>query len=131
MYNGFFSRFMKERNGTDGLNVFIAVILLCLSIVSFNVKNNILYGVQLVILVYFLFRLLSKDIYRRRRENERYSKLFAPVLKFSRRKVHQFQDKENRYFSCPKCSAKLRVPRNKGEITITCPVCKHQFDKRT
>lgn len=29
---------------------------------------------------------------------------------------------------CPKCSQKLRLPSAKGQIRITCPSCRHQFN---
>ncbi|MCD7945522.1 MAG: zinc-ribbon domain-containing protein [Clostridiales bacterium] len=31
------------------------------------------------------------------------------------------------FISCPKCHAKLRVPKGKGSLKITCPKCKHRF----
>lgn len=37
---------------------------------------------------------------------------------------------ESKVVECPKCEAKLRVPRGKGKINITCPKCefKHQIE---
>lgn len=32
---------------------------------------------------------------------------------------------------CTNCDAKLRVPKNKGKIKITCPKCKTSFVKNT
>lgn len=34
---------------------------------------------------------------------------------------------EYQYFFCSKCRQKLRVPKGKGKIEITCPVCRNQF----
>jgi len=28
---------------------------------------------------------------------------------------------------CEKCSARMRVPKNKGKIRVSCPKCEHQF----
>jgi len=33
--------------------------------------------------------------------------------------------------SCPSCEARLRVPRAKGKLKITCPKCKHGFSLDT
>ena len=37
----------------------------------------------------------------------------------------------DRYFRCPNCSSTLRVPKGKGKICITCPVCRKEFIKKT
>ena len=34
---------------------------------------------------------------------------------------------EYKYFKCKTCGAKLRVPKHKGKITITCPKCRTSF----
>lgn len=31
------------------------------------------------------------------------------------------------FTSCEKCNAKMRIPKNKGKIRITCSSCSHQF----
>jgi glutaredoxin len=33
--------------------------------------------------------------------------------------------------SCTKCPTKLRIPKEKGNITVTCPNCKEEFKMRT
>jgi LSD1 subclass zinc finger protein len=38
---------------------------------------------------------------------------------------NKFRDrKTHRYFNCPTCHNTLRVPRGRGEIRVSCPVCK-------
>ena len=32
-----------------------------------------------------------------------------------------------RYLICPQCSQRLRVPRDKGKIRVTCTKCRNQF----
>ena len=32
-----------------------------------------------------------------------------------------------KYFKCKSCGVKLRVPKHKGKITITCPKCRTSF----
>ncbi|MCR5726512.1 MAG: hypothetical protein K6G24_03500 [Lachnospiraceae bacterium] len=36
-----------------------------------------------------------------------------------------------RIFDCPMCSQKLRVPKGKGKIEITCRRCGHVFIRRS
>lgn len=33
--------------------------------------------------------------------------------------------------SCPNCKAKLRIPKGKGKINITCPKCEFKYQKET
>ena len=131
MNNGFLARFMRGRYGSDQLNIFLAVILLALGTVSLFADSLVLRGFQLMIFGVFMFRFLSRGIYKRRAENIKFLALSAPVTKYFGRIFRQLKDKDNRYFKCPKCSARLRVPRGRGSITVTCPACRHKFDKRT
>ena len=39
--------------------------------------------------------------------------------------------KKYKVFICPTCKQKLRVPRGKGKISISCPKCGTSFIKKT
>ena len=43
----------------------------------------------------------------------------------------RLRDRDNRYFSCPKCRQMVRVPKGKGKINIRCPKCGEKFMKKT
>jgi hypothetical protein len=125
---------MYGRYGTDKLNVFLAVFLLILGIVSIfvtGVARLVIQILETLVFIVFILRFLSKNTARRRAENEKFLKIFTSVEKFFKLKMRQAKDKNFKYFKCPKCSATLRVPRKKGNITVTCPVCNNKFDKRT
>ncbi len=48
------------------------------------------------------------------------------------RKRAQRQDKRYyKYYNCPNCNQKVRVPKGKGKIEITCPKCRTSFIRRT
>ena len=51
----------------------------------------------------------------------------APAPQQQKRGEHTPEDP----VKCPGCGARLRVPRGKGKIMITCPNCKKEFVKKT
>ena len=121
---GFFRRFMQGRYGTDKLNMVILGAGLVISLVNmflpFRSLSVILTLVSYVFLGIAMFRCLSRNTYKRYRENRRY------LLWLQR-----FKDKEHRYFDCPRCRQQVRVPKGKGKINISCPKCGNKFIKKT
>lgn len=126
-----FRNFFIGRYGNDQLNVFLfilgCIITLILSffrIPYLSLISYIPYGIA-------VYRMLSKKIDKRQRENTKFMTLSAPWRKFLTEKFRQFQDKDHKYYRCPKCNHTLRVPKGKGKIKISCPHCSKEFIKRT
>ena len=117
-------RFFVGRYGHDKLNMVILSAGLVLCIIGLFVKNVtvdlILTLGSYVMLIWSLVRCFSRDTYKRYQENRRFLLL-----------IDRIKDKNNRYFSCPKCKQMVRVPRGKGKISITCPKCREKFIKKT
>ena len=119
-----FRRFMQGRYGNDKLNMTllwsgviasvlsmllpIATVKLCLSLLSY------------VLMIWAIFRGLSRNTYKRYQENRKY-------LAF----IDKIKDREHRHYNCPRCRQPVRVPRGKGKIALTCPRCKEKFIKTT
>lgn len=40
------------------------------------------------------------------------------------------QDKDHKYYACPKCGQTVRVPKGAGKIRVTCPKCGEKFEKK-
>ena len=119
-----FRRFMQGRYGGDKLNntlIYISFGAFLISLfIRFAPVHLALLAVYYGLLGWALFRSLSRNTYKRYRENRKYL-LFLERLK----------DKEHRHFDCPRCRQPVRVPRGKGKIAITCPKCKEKFIKKT
>jgi hypothetical protein len=119
-----FRRFMMGRYGTDKLNTAILLTGLAASLISLFIQlplvNLILMVLSYALMGWALFRMLSRNTYKRYQENRKY-------LIF----LQRIKDKEHRYFDCPRCRQQVRVPRGKGKISITCPKCKEKFVKKT
>lgn len=79
-----------------------------------------------------VFRILSRDISRRYAENQQFLKYWGKVPAWFQTKQKYLQDhKIYRYYKCPNCKTPLRVPKGRGKIEITCPVCKDQFIRKS
>ncbi len=131
-----FRRFMYGRYGNDHFNLALIVISLIFGFASMfvpGIASTVLWGLQLSVLVYWVFRAFSRNIYARRRENAWFLRLWA-IRGFFRTVKSFFQrlsDTKHKYFKCPGCKARLRVPKGRGSITVTCPRCKAKFDKKS
>lgn len=124
-------QFMQGRYGLDQLTV--ALIVLGVALTSVFSILHLIYLRPVGWIPYFiaLWRVLSKNIERRQRENERFVRLSQPWKDFIKRKQSQAQDYDHKYYNCPKCGHTLRVPKGRGKIEITCPYCKKKFKKNT
>ena len=126
-----FARFMSGRYGADQLGMHMLWLALILSIVGSIAGAGILTILADVLLVVMFVRMLSKDRYRRQNENQIYlQKTYKVRTAVSEWMNRVKNSKKYRYFTCPKCKKRLRVPRGVGNITITCKGCGHKFDKK-
>ena len=116
--------FMTGRYGTDKLNMVILSAGLVASLLSVWISapgwNLLLFVLSYGLMIWAIFRSLSRNTYRRYQENRKFLQFFF-----------RLKDRDNRYFDCPKCRQMVRVPRGKGTIAITCPRCKEKFIRKT
>ena len=119
-----FARFMSGRYGADQLSMAQVIAALVISILgSF-------FGARKVAMV-LSDALLSKDRYRRAHENEVYLSKTEGVRRGITEWLNRVKNgKKYRYFTCPKCKQRLRVPRGVGSVTVTCKNCGAKFDKK-
>ncbi len=126
-----FQRFMWGRYGNDKFNQFLMVTALVLWFLSMF-ANGAFYTLAVAVMIYAYFRMFSKNISKRAAENQWYLRYEMKVRGFFRKKKNEFsQMKDYRIFKCPNCKQKIRVPKGKGKIAITCRKCRHEFIKRT
>lgn len=122
--------FMYGRYGVDQFGNFLFISYIILFVISLFVPfvSFLCYAV----IIYSLYRIFSKQIYKRNMENEWFLAKTSGIRKFFNRQKNKWKyRKTHKYLKCPHCHQYLRVPKGKGDITITCPTCHQQFDKRT
>ena len=119
-------RFMYGRYGADSLNKWLLIFAVVLMLVG-GLGSRYLapwmaaFGtLAYVPLIWSLFRMYSRNIEARRRENAAFQRVLT-----------QLKDRDHRYYHCPKCRQTVRVPRGRGKINIRCPKCGEQFVKKS
>ena len=119
-----FRHFMLGRYGTDKLNMAILTAgVICCVAVMLNPLPPVdiaLTALSYILMLWAIFRMLSRNTYKRYQENRKYLRL-----------VERLKDREHRYYDCPRCRQVVRVPKGKGKISITCPKCKEKFVRKT
>ena len=117
--------FMRGRNGADELGrvtIYGSFILYIISLLS---NSQILYFISLAGIIYSTYRLLSKDLYARREENRKFTTWWETT------RIKMSQRKDYKIFKCKGCGRNIRVPRGKGKIEVTCPMCGNKTIHRT
>ena len=125
------ARFLYGRYGSDQLNIALIIFSLVISIVMRFTPVWYLGYLCYIPLGFIVFRMLSRNIEARRKENLMFLKIVWPFKNWTQYTSRKVKDKTHKYYKCPKCKAVLRVPKGRGKIQITCTKCKHEFIKKT
>lgn len=125
-------RFMQGRYGADQLSRFLTAIGLVLIILNLFVHSNAIVYLVMALLVYCYYRMFSRDYNRRYAENQKFltwqNKIKYKVNNWKRNLADR---KTHHIYKCPSCGQKIRVPRGKGKIIVTCPKCRMEFQKKS
>lgn len=126
-----FRAFMIGRYGGDQFSrvqVWTGFILYILAIIT---RIGLLSYLGLALYIWAFFRMFSRNIEKRAAENRLYLEKTANVRRSATQAMNRFKNrKEYKYFRCPQCRSYLKLPRNVGEVTVTCGKCRHQFRKK-
>lgn len=141
--------FMRGRYGFDQLGqaLSVGVVVMWIFSILFGVLSNmlgywaawvsnVLNWIGLILLVLMLFRMFSRNVEKRRAENEAY--LQRKTRRSQRKHSHSKDIHSNRnansnknananqqyaYLDCGFCGQKMRVPAGKGKVAVKCPAC--------
>lgn len=139
-----FAAFMTGRYGMDELAQAESRLTLVLAIVFivcsfFSGRSPILAlltfflnFVWIGLIVHLYYRVFSRNISKRYAENQKFRNFrYRQAVKRDRYKKEWDQRAVSRFFSCPQCHQRVRVPKGRGKICITCPKCRTEFTRRS
>ena len=132
---------MYGRYGFDKLTGFLILLNLLLNGIGSFMRNRIAYYIfyvlALAVFGFAVFRVLSKNIEKRRREGEwfdnlfvrtNYTEYFRKMKRWFKRQGLRFKYfKTHRFRVCPNCGENLRLSKKRGKRNITCPICGNKF----
>lgn len=126
-----FRRFMTGRYGSDQLSLALLIAGLVLSLLSSLMGIMVFYYLGMAGYIWGIFRMFSRNTAKRAAENHKYLN-FRQNFKSNTSQffVRMKNIRKYRYFRCPECKARLRLPRKVGEVTVTCGKCRHQFRQK-
>jgi len=120
------------RNGVDQLAIVAIIVAIALYFLESLLNLYVLSFIPVLLLAYALFRIISRNVAKRREENARFIHFWGKLRSFFATRIERrAQSKDYKFFTCPSCKATLRVPRGKGKIKVTCSKCGQRFDGRT
>lgn len=135
MFNG--------RYGNDKLNktlIISAVVLSLLGIIfswifpQATVLYGIFYALSMALLIVSIVRMFSRNYVARQKELQKYLVLenrirawWQRIRKKTRNAMDIDELRNYKHVNCPQCMQKLRVPRGKGRIRVTCSKCNNKF----
>ena len=120
---------MQGRNGPDDLYYLTSAVSMILMLVNVFVNSLIITIVYASLFGYSIFRVLSKNVYKRGEENAKFISLRARTFGFFKLLWDMWRDRKTHiYKKCPHCKKTLRLPKRKGDHTVKCPCCGERFD---
>ena len=126
-------QFMIGRYGIfDAFEKFLAVVYLVLGVLTMFIFSPVLRIINTLLLVYILYRLLSKNIVMRQREEQKFLQIFDRASGKVKLWDMIRKDKTHKYFVCPQCKSMLRIPKPAAhkKIELHCTKCGHYFIKK-
>ncbi len=121
--------FMYGRYGVDELYIFLLVLYFALFILNCFLSSIVINAISLVALFFAIFRSMSKNYPKRRRENELFLKLYRPIKSEAILLKDRIKDfRTARYRKCPHCRITIKLPNKKGKHTVVCPKCRERMN---
>lgn len=141
----------QGRYGMDKLNRALSIAAICFAVPTIfippeHAARAVLNGISLLLVALAVLRMFSRNFDARRRELLKYEELARRVKailngtiyakpvngkqKKSRRSTFE-EYRRYKHLTCRQCGQKLRVPRGKGRLRVTCTRCGNKFEAKS
>lgn len=135
----------QGRYGNDHLNRALSVAAIVLVLIGMFLPRYSIVGlafsaISVVLIVWMIVRMFSRNFSARAAENAKFLAWWVPFKNkfrafFSRNSARTaghnptFEERRKyKYFICTQCAQRLRVPRGKGKLRVTCTRCGNKFE---
>ena len=126
------AEWLKGRQGPDDLAVSSVNLAVVLVLVNVFARQAWLGWLALALVLYAMFRIQSTNLGARSRENASFLKALGPVRPWVQNpKAALAEHKAYKHAACPSCKQRVRVPRGKGKLRVTCPACHTKFEVKS
>ena len=123
------AEWLRGRQGPDDLAIACVYLALLLVVINLFAKAAWVGWLALALIVYAGFRIQSKNLGSRSRENAAFLKAIGPARPWLQNpKAAAAEAKQYKHVKCTHCGQKVRVPRGKGRLRVTCPKCHEKFE---
>lgn len=129
-------QFMQGRYGVDQLSNFLIWLGLIVALCAMFIHIRVLLVISWAFIIYAYIRIFSQNVQKRYVQNQKFldatwgiRNIFAKIkyrIKYGKQTAEPYH-----IYKCRKCGQKIRIPKGKGKIMVTCPKCKYQFKKRS
>ena len=125
-----FDRFMLGRNGHDYLNRCLIWLWLIEAIINLFLRSFVLSLLGTVFCLIIFYRMFSKNLVKRRRENAAWYTFSQKATEEIKRLRVRIRDRKlYHFFRCPNCKAPIRMPKVSGVYNVRCQKCGSTFKK--
>ena len=135
----------QGRYGNDHLNralriVAIILVLIGMFLPRYSIVGLAFSAISAVLIIWMIIRMFSRNFSARAAENAKFLVWWTPLKNkfravfsgsYARTAGHNPTFAERRkykYFLCTQCAQRLRVPRGKGKLRVTCTRCGNKFE---
>lgn len=126
------NQWMQGRNGADDFSTTVIVLAMVLYLIGVFAHFKMVLFLALVAVIYGFFRMTSRNIEARRAENREFLKRVGPARPWIKNPPAAWKEfRAYKHLICENCGQRMRIPRGRGKLRVSCPRCGHKFEYKS